>query len=125
MIVEGVLAETGYHALYRILDERRILPGLREGTGLLQRDESRHIAYGVYLITRLIRGDSELPAVLHRRMNELLPVAANVISELFAEYDPMPFGLREEDFLDFAMDQFAKRMRRIEIGDQGLGTGVR
>ncbi|MDX1739805.1 MAG: R2-like ligand-binding oxidase, partial [Rhodothermales bacterium] len=103
MIVEGTLAETGYHALYRILDERGILPGLREGTKLLQRDESRHIAYGVFLITRLIGGNPDLTAVFHERMNHLLPIATTVISELFAAYDRMPFGLREEDFLDFAL----------------------
>jgi ribonucleoside-diphosphate reductase beta chain len=124
MIVEGTLAETGYHALYRILDERGILHGLREGTGLLQRDESRHIAYGVFLITRLIGGSPDLTAVFHERMNHLLPIATNVISELFAAYDPMPFGLREEDFLDFAMEQFSKRMRRIELGSHGLGGGA-
>ncbi len=124
MIVEGTLAETGYHALYGILDERGILPGLREGTGLLQRDESRHIAYGVYLITRLIGESPNLTAVFHERMNRLLPIATSVISELFAAYEPMPFDLREEDFLDFAMDQFSKRMRRIELGGHGLGGGA-
>jgi ribonucleoside-diphosphate reductase beta chain len=68
MIVEGTLAETGYHALYRILDERNILPGLREGTGLLQRDESRHIAYGVYLITRLLEEEPGLSPSFQNRM---------------------------------------------------------
>lgn len=60
MVVEGTLAETGYHALYEVLDGRGILPALREGVGLLQRDESRHIAYGVYLLTRLIRVDAPM-----------------------------------------------------------------
>ncbi len=124
MIVEGTLAETGYQALYSVLDHRVILPGLREGTRLLQRDESRHIAYGVHLITRLIREHPHTKPVFQNRMNELLPIATGVISELFAAYDPMPFDLKEEDFLGFAMEQFAKRMRRIEIGAQGLGAGA-
>ncbi len=117
MIVEGTLAETGYHALYEVLDRRKILPGLREGIGLLQRDESRHIAYGVHLIGRLIGARPQLSKVFQDRMNELLPISTAVISELFAAYDPMPFDLREEDFLDFAMSQFGKRMRRIESGE--------
>lgn len=113
MVVEGTLAETGYHALYTVLDSRSILPGLREGIGLLQRDESRHIAYGVHLLTRLLAADPSLVAVFERRMEDLLPLATASISELFACYDPMPFGLREEDFVQFAMDQFGKRARRI------------
>lgn len=113
MVVEGTLAETGYQALYTVLDSRGILPGLREGIGLLQRDESRHIAYGVHLLTRLLAADPNLIPVFERRMEELLPLATASISELFACYDPMPFGLREEDFVQFAMDQFGKRARRI------------
>jgi len=73
---------------------------------LLQRDESGHIAYGVHLLTRLIRGDAALAGVFHARMEVLLPLATATISELFAAYDPMPFGLQEEDFIQFAMDQF-------------------
>jgi ribonucleoside-diphosphate reductase beta chain len=49
MIVEAVLAETGYHAYYAVLDRHNILPGTREGIVHLQQDESRHIAYGLYL----------------------------------------------------------------------------
>lgn len=115
MVVEGTLAETGYHAFYTVLESRGIMPGVTEGIRLLQRDESRHIAYGIHLITRLIRANPSLMGVLQSTMTELLPVASATISELFASYEPMPFGLKEEDFLQFAMDQFGKRMRRIEL----------
>ena len=46
MIVEGVLAETGYHVYHSILERHGILPGMLEVVGHLQRDESRHLAYG-------------------------------------------------------------------------------
>ena len=115
MVVEGTLAETGYHAFYSVLESRGIMPGVTEGIRLLQRDESRHIAYGIHLITRLVRANPSLMGVLQSTMTDLLPVASATISELFAHYDPMPFGLKEEDFLQYAMDQFGKRMRRIEL----------
>ena len=114
MVVEGTLAETGYHAFYTVLESRGIMPGVTEGIRLLQRDESRHIAYGIHLITRLIRANPGLMGVLQSTMAALIPVASATITELFACYDPMPFDLKEEDFLQFAMDQFGKRMRRIE-----------
>jgi ribonucleoside-diphosphate reductase beta chain len=54
MVVEGVLAETGYHAFFTMLERNDLLPGLRKGIALLKQDESRHIAYGVYLLSRLV-----------------------------------------------------------------------
>ena len=118
MVVEGTLAETGYQAFYTVLEERGIMPGVTKGIRLLQRDESRHIAFGVHLISRLIEENPSLMGVFQSRMSELMPLAMASITELFACYDPMPFGLKEEDFVQFAMDQFGKRMQRIEKGVQ-------
>lgn len=118
MVVEGTLAETGYQAFYTVLEDRGIMPGVTEGIRLLQRDESRHIAFGVHLIGRLIEENPALMGVFQSRMSELMPLAMASITELFACYDPMPFGLKEEDFVQFAMDQFGKRMQRIEKGMQ-------
>ena len=117
MVVEGTLAETGYHAFYTVLESRGIMPGVTEGIRLLQRDESRHIAYGIHLISRLIRANPALMGTFQSTMAELIPLASATITELFACYGPMPFGLKEEEFLQFAMDQFGKRMRRIEGRD--------
>jgi ribonucleoside-diphosphate reductase beta chain len=116
MVVEGTLAETGYQAFYTVLEQRGIMPGVTEGIRLLQRDESRHVAFGIYLIRRLIQEKPALMGVFQDRMAALMPLAMASITELFAAYDPMPFGLKEEDFVQYAMDQFAKRMRRIENG---------
>ncbi len=44
-------------------------------------------------------------------MGALLPLAAATIGELFACYDPI--ALQQEDFVQFAMDQFEKRERRL------------
>src|SRR5437868_139432 len=54
MIIEGVLAETGYHGFRESLQASGLLPGLLSGITLVARDESRHIRYGVYLLNRLI-----------------------------------------------------------------------
>lgn len=114
MIVEGVLAETGYHAYFTVLQANNILPGAQQGIYLLKQDESRHIAYGIYLISRLIAADDSLWAVAEDTMNDLLPAALGVVGDAFACYDPMPFGLVESDFTDYALSQFQKRIERIE-----------
>jgi ribonucleoside-diphosphate reductase beta chain len=114
MIVEGVLAETGYHGYFTVLDQRSILPGVRRGITLLKQDESRHIAYGIFLISRLLAANPGLWDIVESELNHLLPPALGVIGELFQRYDPVPFDLSPDLFVDFALGQFQKRVDRLE-----------
>jgi ribonucleoside-diphosphate reductase beta chain len=113
MVVEGMLAETGYHAYFRIMDEHNILPGQRQGVLKLKQDESRHIAYGVYLISRLISEDPALWEVAEATMGALLLPGLGVVEEVFGEYDPVPFRVTKDEFLAYATGQFQKRLDRI------------
>ncbi len=115
MIVEGVLAETGYHAYHQMLERRDLLPGMRRAVAYLKSDEARHLAYGVHLLSRLVaEGGEPIWQTIEARMGELLPTAIGLINELFASYDEMPFGLELEEFTDFAMAQFRRRFARVE-----------
>jgi ribonucleoside-diphosphate reductase beta chain len=114
MIVEGVLAETGYHAYLTVLERNDWLPGTRRGIALLKQDESRHIAYGVFLLSRLIAADASIWQAIEDQMNELLTPALGVVGDAFSCYDPVPFGLVYDDFVDFATQQFASRIERLE-----------
>lgn len=114
MVVEGVLAETGYHAFFTMLERNDLMPGLRKGISLLKQDESRHIAYGIYLLSRLVAEHPEEWETLDAQMNSLLPFAIGVIGDAFAAYDVVPFGLVEDDFIAYAMSQFTKRFERLE-----------
>ena len=114
MIVEGVLAETGYHAYLTALERNDLLPGTRRGIALVKQDESRHIAYGIFLLSRLIAADASIWQAVEDQMNELLPPALGIIGDAFACYDPVPFGLVYDDFVDFATQQFANRIGRLE-----------
>ncbi len=126
MIVEGVLAETGYHVYHSVLVERDILPGTREMVGYLQRDESRHLAYGVYLLTRLVEEHGEpVWQAIEQRMDELLQPALAIVQEVFDLYPPggAPFGLEASAFLDYANGQFERRLERIDRGRRGRPPG--
>lgn len=114
MVVEGVLAETGYHAFFTMLERNDFLPALRKGINLLKQDESRHIAYGIYLLSRLIAEHPQEWDNLQNHMNMLLPSAIGVIGDAFSKYEVMPFGLVEDDFVNYAMSQFSKRFERLE-----------
>lgn len=130
MVVEGVLAETGYHAYDQMLRRNGIMPGMQQIIGHLRRDEARHIAYGVYLLSRLVaeHGD-EVWGTIEGKLNELLPLAMGIVGEVFEPYPVPPFGLKLEDFADFALSQFGKRVARLEKArgqtlDEVLGTAL-
>jgi ribonucleoside-diphosphate reductase beta chain len=117
MIIEGVLAETGYHSYYNMLERNNVMPGLRQGIGLLKRDESRHIAYGVFLISRLVAQKPDLWEIVEQEMSRLLMVALSLVNETFvpsADLVEVPFGFQVEEYLTYATTQFTKRLARIE-----------
>jgi len=115
MIVEGTLAETGYAAFSKMLKENDLLPGLLEGIEKLKQDESRHIAYGLYLINRLLNENPDLTDSVEKELEELLYDATNVIHEIFSRYDDVPFGLEKEWFLNHAIQQFQNRMAKLNL----------
>ena len=115
MIVEGVLAETGYHAYATMLKRNGLMPGMQQAVDYLKADESRHLAFGVYLLSRLVaeHGDP-LWEIIEARMDELLTPAVGIVTEIFAVYEELPFGLQLDEFVTFAMTQFGHRRARIE-----------
>ena len=116
MGTEGVLAETGYHGYYTVLGDHDIMPGMRQVVQNIQRDESRHVGYGVYLLSRLVaEGGDEVWALVEAQMGQMLMGAVAVVGEMLAPYgDDVPFGLSVDTFVAFAQGQFQKRYARIE-----------
>ena len=116
MIVEGTLAETGYAAYAKMLEENDLLPGLRQGIELLKKDESRHIAFGLYFIKRILNENPDLQPFVENEIEELLNDATNIIHEIFERYgDNVPFGLDKEWFLNYAIKQFQHRMEALGL----------
>jgi len=115
MVIEGVLAETGYHNYHQSLAVNGLMPGLCAGLVNIKRDESRHIAYGVYLLSRLVAEDPGVWEVIEERMEELRPLMEAIIRSGYEMYPARvnPFGLRLDEFSEFASDQFRKRLQRI------------
>ena len=116
MIIEGQLAETGYHGFRRALKQNNLMPGMCAGIELPARDESRHIRYGVYLLQRLISEDPAIWDVINRRMNELFPLAMGVTTEFWDYYDEdnPPYGLTMNEFVEFSANKFDGRMKVME-----------
>ncbi len=126
MIVEGVLAETGYHAYFDMLERNNLMPGMRQIVGKLKQDESRHLAYGVHLLSRLVSENGEpVWEAIDGRMNELFPTALGIVDEIFEPYDDPPFGLEKGRFVEFATSQFQKRYQRIARSRQQSTIGAK
>ena len=114
LVVEGIIAETGYHAYFIALDKKNVLPGTRKGVSLIKQDEARHLAYGMYLLSRLMSEDPSLWNGVQETMNGLLGPVMGLIHETFGRYETPPFGEDESTFTNYAMGQFQKRLDRLE-----------
>lgn len=98
-IVEGVFAEFGYDIFYGAMDPNGILPGLRTGVRNIQKDESRHIAFGTYLAQRIIRDHPQTRSVFEEEMDRYLPVCLEVVDGFKEMYDDsIPFSLDPSGF---------------------------
>jgi ribonucleoside-diphosphate reductase beta chain len=114
LVVEGIIAETGYHAYFLALDQKGLMPGTRYAISKIKQDEARHIAFGIYLLSRFISADASLWDVVQETMNEMLVLTMGMIHEMFTQYDSPPFGQDESVFQGFAMGQFEKRINRLD-----------
>lgn len=112
--IEGILAETGYFMWYSIMDTNNILPGTREGIRKIQLDESRHIAYGVFLLSRLIAEDESLYEIVDELMEEMLVYLARTTEESAERYPEIPFNFDYDAVMNFGQTQHARRMARIQ-----------
>ncbi len=113
LAVEGVMAESGYHTYFSIIDGQKILPGARKGISLIKLDESRHIAYGIFLISRLIAEDPSLFGIVEEVMAEMLEYAKDITEQSYGQFPDNPFGYPPSVFVEYTVLQYQKRMARI------------
>lgn len=120
-IVEGMLALTGYYAWHKICVDRGILPGMQELVRRIGDDERRHMAWGTFTCRRHVAADDANWTVFETRMNELIPLALQATEQGFALYDPMPFGMSLDEFMQYSAD---KGMRRFGTISSARGRPV-
>lgn len=116
MLVEGILAETGYYSFHRSLADLGLMPGLMEGINNVKRDESRHIGYGTYLLQRIISEHPDLYDHIMQKMMEAAMLGTKVVTEgTEATADGSPeFETDAEDTKKFAETQFKARMSVLQ-----------
>jgi ribonucleoside-diphosphate reductase beta chain len=117
MVVEGVLAMPGQRIIIQYTEDHAIYPGFNRGFRLVERDEHRHIAFGVRFLKDACEERPEMRAVIVRTLEQLLPKAAEVFMPPEAD-DPADFtsyGHHSSQVYGFAYQALKRRMATIGI----------
>jgi ribonucleoside-diphosphate reductase beta chain len=117
MVTEGVLAMPGQRIMIEYTHDHDLYPGFNEGFRLVEQDEHRHIAFGVRFLKDVCDERPEMKGVVLRRLNELMPKAAEVFCPPEAD-DPSDFfsyGHHSSQIYGFAYQALKRRMAAIGI----------
>jgi ribonucleoside-diphosphate reductase beta chain len=117
MVVEGFLAVTGQTLIRDYLVEHSMYPGFCEGFGLVERDEHRHVAFGVRFLRDAIEEDARHRATVERVVLDLVPKAAYVFAPPYVtdatEY--VSYGYNSRQIYGFAYRTLRRRMKVLGI----------
>ena len=87
IVIEGTLALTGARFMLRSLKEMDVLPGFRAGFTAVNRDESRHVGFGVKFLADAIKEDPRHKQTIADTLQETLPVGTLALAPPMAD-DP-------------------------------------
>ena len=118
LIIEGVLAMTGQRLILKYMEDHGLYPGFQQGFSLVERDEHRHIAFGVRFLQEVMEQDARrFGPIIERRVQELVPKAVRVFVPPYAE--------SAESFVSYGYDStqiygYAYRALKRRLGVIGL-----
>ncbi len=112
-IIEGVQANTGYQIFLNVFARKGILPGLSEGFRQIQRDEGRHVSFGLQVLRNYAHRDERYARRIRAMYEEYLPHIRRRYGQKMTvggrEYDPPA----DENGLERLMALYERRMRDI------------
>jgi ribonucleoside-diphosphate reductase beta chain len=117
MVVEGFLAVTGQTLIRDYMLEHSMYPGFCEGFGLVERDEHRHVAFGVRFLRDAIRQDARHRETVERTVLDLVPKAAYVFAPPYVTdaSDYVSYGYTSRQIYGFAYRTLRRRMKVLGI----------
>jgi ribonucleoside-diphosphate reductase beta chain len=117
LVIEGVLAMTGQHQILKYLESHDIYPGFREGFTLVERDEHRHIAFGVKFLSDACEREPRYRDLITRKISELVPIACHVFVPPGTD-DPsdfMSYDYHSSEIYGFAYRALKRRLSVIGV----------
>ena len=117
MVVEGFLAVTGQTLIRDYMIEHSMYPGFCEGFGLVERDEHRHVAFGVRFLRDAIDQDPRHRETVERVVLDLAPKAAYVFVPPYVKdaSDFVSYGYTSRQIYGFAYRTLKRRMKVLGI----------
>jgi ribonucleoside-diphosphate reductase beta chain len=126
IVIEGTLALTGARFILRSLKERDRMPGFRDGFTHVNRDESRHVGFGVKFLADAIKEDERYKQVVQETLQETLPVGVLAFSPPWVDdrYDfETPFYHSKEVF-EYAMKSLSKKLAAMGMEPAAAGAAA-
>jgi ribonucleoside-diphosphate reductase beta chain len=117
LVLEGFLAVTGQTFIRGYMEDHSVYPGFCKGFGLVERDEHRHIAFGVRFLKDAVDSDERHRATIERTVLELVPKAALAIVPPYAT-DPgdwTTYAGHSSEFYGYAYRTLKRRMGVLGI----------
>ena len=125
VVIEGTLALTGARFILRHLKEVDRLPGFRQGFTAVNRDESRHVGFGVKFLADAIKDDPRHKRTVEAALQETLPVGTLALAPPMVDdpYDFVtPFGYESAEIYAYAMRSLSKKL--AAMGMEPIGAGA-
>ncbi len=118
LIIEGVLAMTGQRLILKYMEDHSLYPGFQEGFSLVERDEHRHIAFGVRFLQDVMEQDAaRFRPIIEQRVRELVPKAVRVFVPPYADSAEsfVSYGYDSTQIYGYAYRALKRRMAVIGL----------
>jgi ribonucleoside-diphosphate reductase beta chain len=118
LIIEGVLAMTGQRLILKYMEDHSLYPGFQQGFSLVERDEHRHIAFGVRFLQDVMEQDAaRFRPIIEQRVRELVPKAVRVFVPPYADSAEsfVSYGYDSTQIYGYAYRALKRRMAVIGL----------
>ena len=125
IVIEGTLALTGARFILRYLKEQDRMPGFRDGFTHVNRDESRHVGFGIKFLCDAIEEDAHYRDVIQQTLSETLPVAVLAFAPDWVDdrhnFDT-PFGYHSTEMFEYASRSLSKKLAAMGMAPSAAGA---
>jgi ribonucleoside-diphosphate reductase beta chain len=127
IVIEGTLALTGARFILRYLKEADRLPGFRDGFTHVNRDESRHVGFGVKFLCDAINEDERYKQIVQNTLQETIPVGTMAFAPDWVEnrldFDT-PFGYHSREIFEYAARSLSKKLAAMGMEPTAAAVGA-
>jgi ribonucleoside-diphosphate reductase beta chain len=117
LVIEGVLAMTGQRFILQYFEDHGMYPGFQQGFSLVERDEHRHIAFGVRFLKDAVEAEPRYGEIIRRRVEELVPRAIVVFKPPHADdaREWVSYGYDSRQIYGYAYRKLKRRMTLLGL----------